>query len=42
MAPFTLSFSWRYGVVGVYKDRTPGVVHVYPLPFVRLTFGAVL
>lgn len=33
-----IACSWRYGVIGVYRDRRPGIVHVYPLPFVRLTF----
>lgn len=30
-------FSWRYGVVGLYKDRELPLVRVYPVPFVRLT-----
>jgi hypothetical protein len=29
--------SWRYGVMGVYRDRDLPVVRVYPLPFVRIT-----
>jgi hypothetical protein len=34
---FEVSFSWRYGVVGVYKDREKPIVRIYPLPFVRIT-----
>lgn len=34
-----ISFSWRYGVMGIYKDRESGAVHIYPVPFVRVTFG---
>jgi hypothetical protein len=39
MRDFTLRMecSWRYGVMGVYKDRKRPVVRVYPLPFVRIT-----
>jgi hypothetical protein len=33
-----LSFSFRYGVIGIYKDRSKPVVHLY-VPFVRLTIG---
>jgi hypothetical protein len=33
-----VSFSWRYFVMGVYKDRKRALVHWYPLPFVRLSF----
>jgi hypothetical protein len=33
----SLSFSWRYGVIGVYKDRELPLVHIYPLPFVRVS-----
>jgi hypothetical protein len=33
----TITRSWRYGVMGIYRDRRPGILHVYPLPFVRLT-----
>jgi hypothetical protein len=36
----TVEFSFRYGVVGVYKDRNSPVVRWYPVPFIRLTFGA--
>lgn len=43
-----IEFSWRYCVVGIYVDRSvayraPGarrIVRVYPLPFVRISFGA--
>lgn len=34
-----IEFSWRYGVIGVYKDRNPGVWRVYPVPFIRVTLG---
>jgi hypothetical protein len=34
-----IQFSWRYAVIGVYKDRDTSAVRVYPLPFVRITFG---
>jgi hypothetical protein len=37
----SVSVSWRYAVVGVYKDRDWSTWHVYPLPFVRLSFGRV-
>lgn len=33
-----LSFSFRYGVAGIYKDRNDPVVHIY-IPFTRLTIG---
>ena len=32
----TVQCSWRYGVVGIYKDREKPIVHAY-VPFVRLT-----
>jgi hypothetical protein len=32
-----VEFSWRYGVVGIYKDRDTPAVRIYPLPFVRIT-----
>lgn len=31
------SASFRYGVIGVYKDREPFIWHVYPVPFIRIT-----
>ena len=34
-----MKISFRYGVIGLYVDRTTGAVHVYPVPFVRFTFG---
>lgn len=34
-----IEFSWRYGVIGVYKDRDLQVIRVYPLPFIRITIG---
>jgi hypothetical protein len=33
----SLRFSWRYGVIGIYRDRELPLVHVYPLPFVRIS-----
>jgi hypothetical protein len=33
-----IEFSWRYGVVGAYRDRNEPAWRVYPLPFVRITF----
>jgi hypothetical protein len=33
-----VSFSFRYVVIGGYLDRNGRTIHVYPLPFVRLTF----
>jgi hypothetical protein len=35
----TVEFSFRYVVMGVYVDRSRRIVRVYPLPFVRVTFG---
>jgi hypothetical protein len=32
-----IEFSWRYGVIGVYKDRDSSAFRVYLLPFVRIT-----
>lgn len=32
-----IEFSWRYGVVGVYLDRSKKTVRIYPIPFVRIT-----
>jgi hypothetical protein len=37
----SIDFSWRYAVVGVYRDREWSTWRVYPLPFVRLSFGRV-
>jgi hypothetical protein len=34
-----IEFSLRYGVVGIYVDRDEPIVRVYPMPFVRVTFG---
>lgn len=31
-------FSWRYFVLGLYKSRDEKIWHLYPFPFVRLTF----
>lgn len=31
-----LEFSWRYGVIGIYKDRDTRVWRLY-LPFIRLS-----
>jgi hypothetical protein len=33
----TIEFSWRYGVMGIYKDRHDPLVRIYPLPFIRVT-----
>lgn len=30
-------FSLRYGVLGVYKDRSTPTWRIYPLPFIRVT-----
>jgi hypothetical protein len=30
--------SWRYCVIGIYKDRAQPVVRVYPVPFVRISW----
>ena len=35
-----IEFSWRYGVMGVYRDRDEPIWRVYPVPFVRITVGA--
>jgi hypothetical protein len=32
-----LELSWRYAVIGIYKDRDKPIVRIYPLPFVRLS-----
>lgn len=37
----TVQFSWRYWVLGAYKDRQSSAVHVYPFFCVRLTFGGI-
>lgn len=34
-----IDLSLRYAVVGVYVDRGRRTVRVYPLPFVRISFG---
>lgn len=31
--------SWRYCVMGIYKDRDKPVIRIYPVPFVRVTLG---
>lgn len=33
----SIAFSWRYCVVGLYRDRKLPLWHLYPLPFCRLT-----
>jgi hypothetical protein len=38
---FAVDISWRYGVVGWYKDRTRPIVRIYPIPFIRVTIGLV-
>lgn len=32
-----IEFSWRYGVIGVYRDRSVDLWRIYPVPFVRVT-----
>jgi hypothetical protein len=34
---WAIEVSFRYGVIGVYKDRDAAILRVYPLPFVRLS-----
>lgn len=34
-----LDVSRRYGVIGIYKDRDLRVLRIYPVWFVRLSFG---
>lgn len=34
-----IELSPRYAVVGAYVDRGGRLVRVYPVPFVRITFG---
>jgi hypothetical protein len=31
-----VDFSWRYFVMGFYKDRSTNTIRVYPCPFVRI------
>ena len=38
---YAIEFSWRYGVIGIYKDRGKPIVRIYPLPFVRITLERV-
>lgn len=34
---FTIETSWRYGVIGLYRDRFDvGRIYIYPVPFVRI------
>jgi hypothetical protein len=35
-----LDWSLRYGVIGIYKDRDYPLVHIYPVPFVRISLGS--
>jgi hypothetical protein len=30
-------FSWRYGVIGFYRDRDLPLLRVHPCPFARVT-----
>lgn len=32
-----VEFSWRYAVIGIYKDRDSSAIRVYPFPFIRVT-----
>jgi hypothetical protein len=34
-----IEFSWRYFVLGFYKDRDKPIFRIYPFPFVRFTVG---
>jgi hypothetical protein len=34
-----VEFSWRYGVIGIYRDRSGRPWIIYPCPFVRITIG---
>lgn len=34
-----IEFSFRYGVLGIYKDRGKPTVRVYPVPFIRISLG---
>lgn len=34
-----IEFSWRYGVIGIYKDRVWPLWRIYPCPFVRISLG---
>lgn len=34
-----IEWSFRYGVLGIYKDRDRPIYRWYPLPFVRLTIN---
>ncbi len=34
-----VEFSYRYFVVGVYRDRGGKIWRLYPVPFVRVTLG---
>jgi hypothetical protein len=34
-----IEFSFRYGVIGIYRDRNQPIVRVYPVPFMRITFA---
>jgi hypothetical protein len=32
-----VEFSFRYFIIGIYKDRDKPVVRIYPVPFVRIS-----
>jgi hypothetical protein len=34
---FSIQFSYRYAVIGLYADRDEPFIRIYPLPFVRIT-----
>jgi hypothetical protein len=34
-----IDLSFRYFVIGGYKDRKYPMIRIYPSPFVRVTFG---
>lgn len=35
---WSLDWSWRYGVIGVFADSSGQIVRIYPVPFVRLSW----
>jgi hypothetical protein len=32
-----IDFSFRYGVIGIYKDRDKPITRIYLIPFVRIS-----
>jgi hypothetical protein len=35
-----MEFSFRYGVIGIYKDRDEPIWRIYPFPFIRISIGS--